>query len=349
MVSIRQIQCPRCPYQASSLGDLGDHGSHAHQPEASAEGPGDAPASYQIIPSADPFSLALTTAPAHPALRVPERDPDFWIDTQTGRLLRAIRERSKRGEVVNVMVSGPTGTGKSSLPEEVAACWQRPFYTAHCQLVSEVDDWWGTRELSVSQGTYFQKAALLDAVETPGCIILLDEANRTHPENLNALFGFLDHRHRAWIPALHREVSVAPGVVFFVTLNEGTEYFGTNPVDRALRDRISYAVRTDYLPIEVEAGLLVARTGINTGTARNLTEFAATVRHNPKLDLMVSTRQLLECSALVKEGLSLSDAVLFAIVNGASEEPDRRALLQALQVSGEIHEAYVETFRDDDE
>lgn len=349
VVMTRDISCPRCPYQASSLGDLEGHGRLAHQPEATPRSPAPVTAPDRMVHSADRFSLDLTAAPIHPALLVPERDPNFWIDRPTKRLLHSINERSKRGGIVTVMVSGPTGTGKSSLPNEVAASWCRPFYTVHCQLVSEVGDWWGTKELSVERGTYFQKAALLDAVETPGCIILLDEANRTHPENLNALFGFLDHRRRAWIPDLHREVSVAPGVVFFVTLNEGADYVGTNMVDRALRDRISCTIQTDYLPKEIEAGLLVKRTGIDHGSACKLVEFARTVRNNPKLDIKVSTRQLLECSALAKEGLPLCDAVLFSIVNGTLQDLDRRALLQALQMTGEVQEAYAERLWDDDE
>lgn len=344
-----QIRCLVCHYLATSLGDLEEHGRHAHQRKAPPEVPDDASASDELGHSPDPFSLDLTAAPVHPALHVPERDPDFWIDEPTERLLSSIRKRSKKGGIVNVMVSGPTGTGKSSLPNEVAAAWQRPFYSVHCQLVSEVDDWWGTRELSIERGTYFRKAALLDVVETPGAIVLLDEANRTHPENLNALFGFLDHRRKAWIPALHREVSVAPGVIFFITLNEGTDYMGTNAVDRALRDRISYTIRTDYLPREVEVGLLITRTGIDAGAADKLADFARTVRNNPKVDLMVSTRQLLDCAALVKEGLPVPDAVLFSIVNGAPDNVDRRALLQALQITVGVDEAYVYRLWDDDE
>ena len=50
------------------------------------------------------------------------------------------------------------------------------------------------------------------------------------------------------MPQLHREVVVAPGVVFFVTLDEGYEYVGTNPVDEALRDRMTYSVRMGSPP-----------------------------------------------------------------------------------------------------
>ncbi|MBF8267683.1 MAG: BssE [Dehalococcoidia bacterium] len=251
--------------------------------------------------------------------------------------------------MVNILLTGPTGTGKSSLPKEFAAVQRRSFFTMHCQLVTEPGDWWGTREMSIREGTYFQKAALVDAMETPGCVVLLDEANRTHPENLNALFGLLDHRRRTWVPALNREVVVAPGLIFFVTLNEGANYVGTNAVDIALKDRISNTIRLDYLPLKVEVDLLVERTGIREEEARELSQFARTVRSNPKLGIAVSTRQLLECGALIKEELSIREAVLFAVTNGTGERAEQDALLQALQLAGKVDSAFLKRRWDDEE
>lgn len=337
----QKIRCPRCSYEAVSLRDLEAHGVQAHATAGEALLPllsSEEPEGLQPLES---FSMSGIPEQLHPALSVPDADPTFWVNKQVGRFLRAVDQRCQKGEVVNVLLVGPTGTGKSSLPREFAATRKRQFFTMHCQVVTEQGDWWGSKEMSAADGTYFRKAAMVDAVETPGSVILLDEANRTHPENLNALFGLLDHRRSVWIPALEREVVVAPGVTFFVTLNEGFDYVGTNSVDKALRDRMSNTIRLEYLPASVEMGLLVRRIGVDEETARGLSEFAQTVRKNPKLGMSVSTRQLLECAALVKEGLPVQDAVLFAVANGATEDVDKKAILQALQVSGGIDAAYV--------
>ena len=370
----KNVKCPRCSYAGPSLADLEEHGQTVHDsPSITSEEfsvgfselfvPEPTPAAAPTIPpreigrpeipevrEATSQSHQRPSPPedGHPALQVPQPDPTFWVDPRVDRLLKTVGTRSDKGEIVNVLLLGPTGTGKSSLPREVAAWWQRPFYTVHCQMISELDDWWGTKELSIEEGTYFKKAALLDAVATPGCIILLDEANRTHPENLNAFFGFLDHRRRAWIPSIQKEVTVAEGVVFFLTLNEGSEYIGTNAVDRALRDRVSSTIRTDYLPKDIEVKLLIDRTGVDADTASRLCDLASTVRGNPKLDLMISTRQLLECANLLREGLPLHDAVFFSILNGAADDKEKRAILQALQVTGDIDEAYAGVRWDDD-
>ena len=351
-----RIPCSLCDYGAFSDGDLESHKAHAHPGNGAGSGPSvlsDPDKSGQASPvvAAPPPAVPLVRpaeAPAsqaqaiHPALKVPEADDTFWVDDRVVRLLHTVGRISRKGQVVNVLLVGPKGTGKTSLPKEFAAANGRPFFTVHCQLIAERDDWWGSKELSLERGTYFEKAAFLDAVETPGCVVLLDEANRTHPENLNALFGFLDHRRKAWVPALKREVEVASGAVFFVTLNEGYEYVGTNPIDEALRDRMTYAVRMGYVPKKVEKVILTRRTGVDEETAEKLAEFARTVRRNPKLGVPVSTRQLLGAASLVAEGMALQDAVLFSVVNSMGEDVDRKALLQALQVIGKVDEAYVE-------
>lgn len=355
-----RIPCPLCPYGAFSEADLGSHKAHAHPGNGVDGGPSAlsetrepsqvavAPSPVVEEPPSQP-SVSFQTPAIHPAMKIPEADDTFWVDDRVVRLLHSVGGISRKGEVVNVLLVGPKGTGKTSLPREFAAANRRPFFTIHCQLISERDDWWGSQELSIERGTYFEKAAFLDAVETPGCVILLDEANRTHPENLNALFGFLDHRRMAYVPALKREVAVSPGVVFFVTLNEGYEYVGTNPVDEALRDRMTYAVRMGYVPKRVEVSILERRTGIDGETAQKLAEFARTVRRNPKLAVPVSTRQLLGAASLVAEGMALPDAVLFSVVNAMGEDVDRQALLQALQASGKVDEAYVDGRPDEEE
>ena len=142
---------------------------------------------------------------------------------------------------------------------------------------------------------------------------------------------------------------MAAGVVFFITLNEGYEYVGTNPIDEALRDRMTYSIRMNYVPRRVERSILVKRTSVDDDTAGKLTEFARSVRRNPKIGVPVSTRQLLGASSLIVEGMAIQDAVLFSVVNSMGEDVDRAALLQALQIIGNVDDAYVSQEPQDDD
>lgn len=354
----QQLPCPHCDYRAFNQMGLESHldSLHDYRPSSPPVEPvvvqEEAPAPVlpleETVQVAEPAEVPVPV-PHHPALTVPDPDPLFWTPSKVDRLLFHLGRLAMKGERLNVLLTGPKGTGKTSLPQEFAAAHRFPFFTAHCQLITERDDWWGTKELSVERGTFFEKAAFLDAVETPGCVICLDEANRTHPENLNALFGLLDHRRSAFVPLIKREVRVAEGVVFFVTLNEGFEYMGTVGLDEALRDRMTYSIRMQYPPKRHEQAILQARTGVAEDVAEKLCEFAQRVRRNPQQSIPVSTRQLLGAAQLVSEGMSLPEAVQFGVVNGLGDGVDRQSLLQALQIIGNVNDAYVEGQSEDDD
>ena len=361
---LTKFPCPECSESAFSQAALDDHTAHAHPVGGSGGGPTvasappaaspDVPEPPEASPAPEPAtqavseSVASVAAMVNPALRVPVADDTFWVDDRTTALIHTVGMISADGDIVNLLLTGPKGTGKTSLPQEFAAAVGRPFLNVHCALVGERDEWWGTTELSLDKGTHFEQAAFLDALETEGCVICLDEANRTHPENLNALFGILDHRRAAWVPQVKREVVVAKGVTFWMTLNEGYEYVGTSPIDEALRDRMQYTIRMRYPPKKIEVGILVARTGVSEDVANRLAELARSVRKNPKLMLPISPRSLLSAATLVKRGMPIQEAVLFGMVNAMPADVDRQTLLQALQIIGKVDEAYVDPPDDDD-
>lgn len=201
----------------------------------------------------------------------------------------------------------------------------------------------------MEKGTFYEQARYVDALETPRCVIINDEPNRCHPEVLNTNFPLWDWRRAAWVPDLHRMVRVAPGVVFFAAMNEGAEYIGTNPMDKAIRQRFTRTIRLTWPPMRIEARILVKRTGCDKETAEKLAKFARDVRRNPKVGCVPSTRQLLVAAQDVAEGAPIQDAVMYSIINDLDESADRKALLQHLQVIGNVDEAFVEGREEEDE
>lgn len=329
----QKLPCPNCKYQAWSKEDLRSHQLFAH-------GQGE-PGPVQETPQPPPPTRS-EEGKLPPGIFIPQPQPDFWVSEAVGRELYIIGKLSSRGENVNVMVVGPAGAGKTSLGWEFASAHKRPCFEVHCGMFMEPGEWWGKDRLSREQGTYYEQAKYVDAVETPSCVVILDEPNRCHPEVMNAQFGLWDWRRAAWVPDLKRIVRVAPGVVFFGAMNEGAEYFGTNPMDKALRERFTRTIRLGWPPMKVEAKILQRRTGVDQETAEKLALFARDVRRNPKVGVSISTRQLLVAAQDVGEGVPLMEAVKYSILNALDESADRKALLQHLQIIGKVDEAFVE-------
>ncbi len=360
MPKFTQFPCTEgaCDYYAYSQGAVDSHAASIHggvapaiPPPASVVG-GDLGRLRDAIVNPTVGREAVAPAPVdeirevteasqpHPALAVPAPDDAFWVDNKILRLLIAIESRATSGEVVNIFLSGPTGTGKSTLPEQFAALNDRMCFVQHCELVTEPGDWWGQKEMSVERGTYFEQAAFVDAIRTPGCVIVMDELNRTHPDNLNPLFGLLDHRRQAWVPFMNELVKVSEGVTFWFTMNQGYDY-QVSPVDLALMNRAQITIPMRYPPRVWEINILKEKGGVDQDIAEKLTDFARTVRNNPRLHIPISPRQLIEAAKMTTYGIPIHDSVMYTTVNGATEDVDKTALLQALQTVGPVGDAYV--------
>jgi len=262
------------------------------------------------------------------AFPVPPDEEGFWVSPRNLERLDRIASRADRGERVNVLVRGPKGCGKTTLARVFAARNSKPFYEVHCGAFVDNEQWFGKDRLNDGQ-TWYRKARFIHAVETPHCVVLLDEINRAHPEVLNAILGLLDWRRSLWSDDLTYEVKVAEGVSFFATLNEGEEFYGVNPLDAALRDRFPRTVRLDYPPQEQESKILVGH-GLPQEEAHRLSSFAHTVRKAGR-PLPVSTRQLLVAAEEIMDGASLHDAVETSIVFGLEDTTLVKTALQALQ------------------
>jgi nitric oxide reductase NorQ protein len=282
---------------------------------------------------------------------IPAPQPDFWVAERVVQELYIVGKLTGRGQVINMKFLGPAGVGKTSLGFEYAAANKRPCYSINWGRFQEQSQVFGKDELDMEKGTKYSISKYVEAVETPMCVIVCDEPNRCPPEVLNTNFDLWDWRRSGWFDDLKRTVRVAPGVTFIACMNEGAEYYGTNPMDKAIRERFGRTIRLTWPPMKVEAQILQNRTGVDKDVADKLARFARDVRRNPKIGCTPSTRQLLVAAEDVAEGLPLPEAVMYAIINDLDEGADRKALLQHLQVIGKVDESWVEgteTVDDDD-
>ncbi len=240
-------------------------------------------------------------------LNVPVPEEHFYLKVETRENLERINRLSD-AHPVNVLVAGKQGCGKSTLVRQFAARNNRPLATFQVGILSEPGQLFGEHRLRDGQ-TYFQPFLFPQAIQTPGCVIHLEEINRPeHPKALNMLFSVLSEDRSVWTDELGY-IEVAPGVIFFATLNEGDEFIGTEMLDAALRDRFFVTI-LDYLPMDVETKVLYEKTGIDEGDALTIVNLANRLRTNTQEPIIISTRHTLMIAEMVAVGASVKEAVV---------------------------------------
>ncbi len=243
-------------------------------------------------------------------LRVPPLDPYFFILEEDKTNLDRFCRMSEN-HAVNILTSGNQGCGKSTLVRQFAHIHNRPLATFQIGLLLESGQLFGQQRLKEGE-TYYQEFLFPKAIQTPGCVIHLEEINRSEsPHALNELFSVLSENRNIWIDELGL-VEVAPRVMFFATMNEGEEFTGTDDLDAALKDRF-YRIHLEYLPHDVEKEVLIRKTGIDESNADHVLKIINKIRNNEQFGMEVSIRHSLMIAELVSFGASLREALIYSL------------------------------------
>lgn len=276
----------------------------------------------ELAPEPSSFALDETSAQVVKALMNPFPIPPvqpYLINQTTHDLLNIVDKVSSRGEIVNVLVSGPQGVGKSELAEQYAATRNKHYAVIEVGRLSDPSQIFGYMDLQDGETTYVP-GIFTKAITSPNTVIHLQELNR--PENdkaLNALFSILDDKQRRiWVDEMEQYLSVAPGVVFFATLNEGFEFIGTLPLDEALRNRFPIKISLKRLPESEERKLLTQKQGLTAQEAGEVLTLVQELRNNSQHPTQVSTRDMMFMAMLVGEGASV-DLAVRTVVGGDSD------------------------------
>ena len=272
------------------------------------------------------------------AFGIPDVNDSYFITDQIKSLLSLVNNRTKGGQIMNVMLFGPHGCGKTEMAQQFAAMTRRPFYETNAAFFREPRDFFGSKGAR-NGTTYWKKSEIVRALQTPHCVVLLDEINRvTNPVVLNSLFSLTDHRRSANFDELGT-VNVAEGVTIWSAQNRGAVYTGTGVLDRALLDRYTISIECNYLEAEKEADVLVKRTGIKKNLADQLVKMAGLIRQKAtgvgaSLRESISTRTLIAVADLFKDlGQQAFDYTLlphYSFEGGASSE--RGQVLQIINL-----------------
>jgi len=240
-------------------------------------------------------------------LVIPKPDDHFFLAAEVVENINRLSLLTKR-HPVNILVAGKQGCGKSTLVRQFAARNKRPLATFQIGILSEPGQLFGEHALKDGE-TYYRKYLFPDAIQTPGCVIHLEEINRPeHPKALNMLFSVLSEERSVYTDELDH-IRVADDVVFFATLNEGDEFIGTEMLDAALRDRF-YVILLDYLPPEVETQVLHLKAGIDEADAQTIVNVAGKLRNNSRDPVVVSTRHTLMIAEMAAVGTPVEQAFI---------------------------------------
>ncbi|OIP90127.1 MAG: CbbQ/NirQ/NorQ/GpvN family protein [Syntrophaceae bacterium CG2_30_49_12] len=243
-------------------------------------------------------------------LKVPALDPNFFVLDEDRINIDRLEKLSEK-HPINILVTGNQGCGKSSLVRQFASYYQRPMATFQVGLLSEAGQLFGQQRLKEGE-TFYQSFLFPRAIRVPGCVIHLEEINRSeNPHALNELFSVLSEERSIWIDELGM-VDVAPRLIFFATMNEGVEFSGTDEMDAALKDRF-YRVHLEYPPVSVEKEILVIKTGIAPSLASDILNIVSRLRSNKQTPIDISIRHSLMIAELAAVGAPLREAVIYSL------------------------------------
>lgn len=205
-----------------------------------------------------------------------------------------------------VLITGPTGSGKSSLIEQCCALTGRPFVRVN--MTGDIESAVLFGQLVVEGGaTVWKDGPVTEAVKY-GTVVLLDEWDVTPPEILFGLQWLFEENGKLFIkemPGTSADKFLMPHPNFRLvcagnTVGQGDDagrFAGTNVQNNASIDRFQTTVVLDYLEPAHEVKILEDNVpGIERTFAQQMVQFAALVRtacNQGSINLTMSPRTLI--------------------------------------------------------
>ncbi|WP_410493048.1 ATP-binding protein [Domibacillus sp. DTU_2020_1001157_1_SI_ALB_TIR_016] len=188
--------------------------------------------------------LNITTLPESIQSIIHERKKQFGLeeDTQSNSYI-AQSEEIVSDTVIslalgkNILLKGPTGSGKTKLSESLAAFFGQPVHSINCSIDLDAEAMLGFKTIVEADGKTqidFVEGPVIQAMKK-GHLLYIDEINMAKPETLPILNGVLDYRRQITNPFTGEVVTAKPTFSVIAAVNEG--YAGTAPMNEALKNR----------------------------------------------------------------------------------------------------------------
>ena len=196
--------------------------------------------------------------------RVPDLDPTYVFDPNTTLAICAGFSQNRR-----VMVQGYHGTGKSTHIEQVAARLNWPLIRINLDAHISRIDLVGRDAIVLRDGqqvTEFREGLLPWALQHPVALVF-DEYDAGRPDVMFVIQRVLEAEGKLTLLDQNRVIRPNPWFRLFATTNtvglgDTTGlYHGTQAINQGQMDRWNIVATLNYLPAQVEAQIVLAKSG----------------------------------------------------------------------------------------
>ena len=217
-----------------------------------------------------------------------------------------------------VMLTGPTGCGKTRFIEHMGHQLDRPVITISCHDDLTSSDLVG--RFMIRGGDVVWNDGPLTRAVKQGAICYLDEVVEARHDSLAVLHSLTDHRRTLYLDRTG-EVIQAPDTFMLVCSYNPAYRSSIKELKPSFRQRF-ITLAMDYLPAAHEAAVLVQETNVAPEAANRLVHLAHSIR---RADVALhleppSTRVLVAAASLVAEGESELEAAEICILAPLSND-----------------------------
>ena len=232
-----------------------------------------------------------------------------------------------------VMLTGPTGCGKTRLVQHMAAVLGRPIVTVTCHDDLTSSDLVG-RFLVVGGDVRWVDGPLTTAVRT-GAVCYLDEVAEARRDTLAVLHSLLDDRRALYLERTGETVTAPPEFLLIGSYNPSSRSL-LKELKPSFRQRF-VTLGLDYLPADAERDVVRHEGGVGPEVADRLVRAAAALRQSEESGVreVPSTRVLVAAARLIAQQLPEGVAVEIGLLNPLSSTgPVGDAMHELLRAAG---------------
>jgi nitric oxide reductase NorQ protein len=229
---------------------------------------------------------------------------------------------------LGVMLTGPTGCGKTRFVEHMAWRLHRPLVTVACHDDLSASDLTG-RWLVRGGETVWQDGPLTRAARA-GAICYLDEVVEARQDVVVVIHPLTDDRRMLPIEKTGEIVEAAPGFQLVVSYNPGYQHV-LKDLKPSTRQRF-VSLEFDFPPPALERRVVAHEGNVDEATAAALVELAIRVRRlrDRGLAEVPSSRLLVATARLINGGIAPARACRAALMAPLTDDPDLLAAINDL-------------------